>query len=136
VSFSQRYDFNEHKLFEAEPIPQFLVETYNKVQEASGFTLHALHQVLVTEYAPGAAIGWHKDRPVFSEVIGLSLLSACVLRFRRPLGRKWERFSIQAAPRSAYFLEGPARWQWEHSIPSVDKLRYSITFRDLRAVRE
>src|SRR5205814_9520969 len=98
----------------------------------SGFVLRSLEQALVTEYAPGAAIGWHKDRPVFGEVMGLSLASACTFRLRKAVGKKWARVSVQANPRSAYFFEGPARWEWEHSIPPVETLRYSVTFRNLR----
>ena len=89
-------------------------------------------QVLVTEYPPGAAIGWHKDRPMFGEVIGVSLLASCTFRLRRKQGGAWERASIQAAPRSAYLLSGPARSEWEHSIPPLDALRYSITFRNFK----
>jgi alkylated DNA repair dioxygenase AlkB len=88
--------------------------------------------VLLTEYAPGAAIGWHKDKAVFGEVVGISLLSPCVFRFRRKAGATWERASLTAEPRSAYLLQGPSRTEWEHSIPAVDSLRYSITFRNFR----
>jgi hypothetical protein len=91
-----------------------------------------LQHVLVTEYPAGAAIGWHKDKRVFGDVIGISLLSACVFRFRRKSGATWKRASFVAEPRSAYLLRGPAREQWEHSIPPVDALRYSITFRGFR----
>jgi len=34
-------------------------------------------------------------------------------------------------PRSIYVLSGEARTVWEHSIPPLDKLRYSLTFRTL-----
>ena len=89
--------------------------------------------MLVTEYGPGAGIGWHRDKAVFGETVGVSLLSPCVLRLRRKVGeRKWERGNLTAEPRSAYLLSGPARSEWEHSIPPVDALRYSITFRNLR----
>src|SRR6185437_1327114 len=98
----------------------------------AGLASALLQHVLVTEYAPGAAIGWHKDKAVFGEVVGISLLSSCVFRLRRRAGRTWERASFTAEPRSAYLLEGPARTEWEHSIPAVDRLRYSITFRSLR----
>ena len=80
---------------------------------------------------PGAAIGWHKDRPVFDDVIGVSLLAPCTFRLRRKAGAKWERRSLVAAPRSAYLLRGPSRTAWEHSIPPLDTLRYAITFRSL-----
>src|SRR5438477_805549 len=132
VSFGWRYDFSEHKALPAEPIPDFLLELYRKVQAASGFALPDLAQVLVTEYAPGAPIGWHKDRPFFGDVMGLSLASACNFRLRKPLDKgKWQRVSLRLESRSAYLLQGAARWQWEHSIPPVESLRYSVTFRNL-----
>jgi alkylated DNA repair dioxygenase AlkB len=134
VSFGWRYDFNEQKALPADPIPQFLREAYRKIHDASGFALHNLQQVLVTEYAPGAPIGWHKDRPVFGNVIGLSLASPCTFRLRKADGDgKWQRVSLRLEPRSAYLLAGAARWTWEHSIPPVEALRYSITFRDRRS---
>jgi alkylated DNA repair dioxygenase AlkB len=89
-----------------------------------------LEQVLITEYKPGAAIGWHKDRSVFGDVVGISPLSPCTFRRRRKTGRRWERRNLTAEPRSAYLLRGPSRTEWEHGIPAVDILRYSITFRN------
>ena len=91
-----------------------------------------LQHVLVTEYALGAAIGWHKDRPEFEDVIGISLGAPCFFRFRRKKGTRWERAAIELQPGSSYLMRGPARWDWQHSIPPVDKLRYSVTFRSLR----
>jgi alkylated DNA repair dioxygenase AlkB len=92
-------------------------------------------QALVIEYGPGASIGWHRDKAVFGEVIGISLLSSCRFRFRRKSGSSWERVSLTAEPRSAYLLSGPSRTEWEHSIPAVDELRYSVTFRNLRSTK-
>jgi len=88
--------------------------------------------VLLTQYPPGAAIGWHKDRSVFGQVVGISLLSASPFRFWQRAGKKWDRCSLGAEPRSAYLLDGPSRTEWEHSIPAVEALRYSVTFRNLR----
>jgi alkylated DNA repair dioxygenase AlkB len=99
----------------------------------AGMEASDLQHVLLTEYAPGAAIGWHKDKAVFGKVVGISLLSACTFRFRRQHGAGWERASFIAEPRSAYLLQGPSRTEWQHSIPAVDKLRYSITFRNVRS---
>jgi alkylated DNA repair dioxygenase AlkB len=131
VSFGWRYDFEEQKALQAEPIPEFLIDICRRVQDASGFSLPHLQQVLVTEYAPGAPIGWHKDRPFFEDVMGLSMGTPCVFRMRKREGpRKWRRVSLPLEPRSAYLLTGPARWEWEHSIPPLDQLRYSITFRN------
>jgi len=133
VSFGSRYDYNNHKFLPADPVPPFLLEVYRTIQTTSGFALRDPQQVLVSEYVPGAAIGWHKDRPVFGDVMGLSLASSCSFRLRKPLENgKWQRAALVIEPRSAYFLEGPVRWEWEHSIPPVNALRYSITFRNLR----
>jgi len=68
---------------------------------------------------------------VFGDVVGVSLLSSCILRFRRKANSKWERVSVFAEPRSAYHLTGAARSEWEHSILRVDSPRYSITFRTM-----
>ena len=100
----------------------------------AGLPQDRLQHALVTEYA-GAGIGWHKDRPEFQDVIGISLGSPCLFRFRRKIGTRWERASIELQPRSAYLLRGPARTDWQHSIRPVDELRYSITFRSLRESR-
>jgi alkylated DNA repair dioxygenase AlkB len=130
VSFGWRYDFNERGLQKADDIPQFLLPLREWAAAFTGIEADAFRHVLVTEYAPGAAIGWHKDKSVFGEVVGVSLLAPCRFRFRRPHGATWQRATIVAEPRSAYLLAGPSRTEWEHSIPPVDRLRYSITFRN------
>ena len=135
VSFGWRYDFGDHALKEAPGIPDFLLPVRDKAAEFAGLAPDELPHVLLTEYAPGAAIGWHKDRPDFEDVVGISLCSPCTFRFRRKAGLKWERVSFKAKPRSAYLLRGPSRTEWEHSIPAVEALRYSITFRSLKAPR-
>lgn len=134
VSFGWRYEFATERLYRANEIPDFLLAARAAAAGFAAMTAEELQQVLVTEYGPGAAIGWHRDKPVFGNVVGLSLLSACVFRLRRKQGGKWERASLTAAPRSAYLLSGAARTEWEHSIPAVASLRYSITFRNLRQV--
>jgi alkylated DNA repair dioxygenase AlkB len=134
VSFGWRYDFSEEKAVPADPIPPFLLELFRKLRGATGFDMPGLEHVLVTEYAPGAPIGWHKDRPVFGNVMGLSLASACTFRLRKSDGNgHWQRVSLRVEPRSAYLLSGAARWNWEHSIPPLEHLRYSITFRSPRS---
>jgi alkylated DNA repair dioxygenase AlkB len=92
----------------------------------------AFEHALVTEYAPGAGIGWHRDRPVFDDIVGISLGAPCRFRLRRKHGASWERAAIELAPRSAYLLRGPVRREWEHSIPPLDRLRYSVTFRSVK----
>ncbi len=133
VSFGWQYDFNERALRKADDIPPFLLSLREKAARFAGMAPAQLQQVLVTEYDAGAGIGWHRDKAMFGEVIGISLLSACRFRLRRKAGPTWERAAIIAEPRSAYLLSGPSRTEWEHSIPEVDTLRYSITFRNFRS---
>lgn len=133
VSFGWRYDFNERTLRKADDMPPFLLPLRERAAALAGLAPSSFQHVLVTEYAPGAGIGWHRDKAVFDEVVGISLGSRCDFRFRRAVGSKWERAAVLAEPRSAYLLSGAARSEWEHSIPAVDELRYSITFRNFRA---
>lgn len=132
VSYGWKYDFNESKLRESDAMPPWLLPLRTTAAGFAGLEPEQLQQALVTEYGIGAAIGWHRDKAVFGDVIGISLLSPCRFRFRRKLGKGWERASFIAEPRSAYLLRGPSRTEWEHSIPPVDVLRYSITFRSFR----
>jgi alkylated DNA repair dioxygenase AlkB len=132
VSYGWQYDFNHRLLRQADDIPPFLLTLRRTAAEFAGMPSERLQQVLVTEYDAGAGIGWHRDKAVFGEVIGISLLSSCRFRLRRKNGSSWERVSLTVEPRSAYLLRGPARTEWEHSIPEVDTLRYSITFRNFR----
>ena len=132
VSFGWHYDFATRTLQKADDIPDFLRSLREPAAHFAGLAPEALQHVLVTEYGPGAAIGWHRDKGVFGEVVGLSLLAPCTFRLRRAVGDGWERVSLVAEPRSAYLLSGSARTSWEHSIPPVEALRYSITFRNLR----
>ena len=132
VSFGWRYVFDGSGLEPAEPMPDFLLPLRERAAAFAGLEAEAFAHVLLTEYEAGATIGWHRDRSVFGEVAGISLLAPARLRFRRKQGARWERAAIDVAPRSAYLLTGPARAEWEHSIPAVESLRYSITFRTLR----
>jgi alkylated DNA repair dioxygenase AlkB len=132
VSFGWQYVFDGSGLKKAEDMPAFLLPLRERAAAFAGIAAADLQHALLTEYRPGAAIGWHKDRSVFGETVGISLLSPCRFRFRRKSGAGWERAALIAEPRSAYLLEGPSRTEWEHSIPEVEALRYSITFRNLR----
>ncbi len=134
VSYGLRYDFADSKVHRAEEIPGFLLPLRDRAASLAGIAPAKLEHALVTEYMPGAEIGWHKDRPIFGDVVGVSLLAACRMRFRRALpARRWERKATTLEPRSAYLFRGPVRSEWEHSIPAAERLRYSVTFRTVVA---
>jgi alkylated DNA repair dioxygenase AlkB len=140
ASFGFRYDYALRRLQQAEPIPAWLTEIIAEVETFGGpGTL--IRQVLCTEYDVGVGIGWHRDKPHFEKIFGLSLGSACKFRFRRSNrkssngkscnGKSWDRFTLDAEPRSLYMMSGASRRIWEHSIPAVESPRYSITFRTM-----
>jgi alkylated DNA repair dioxygenase AlkB len=133
VSFGWRYDYSGRgELCESVPVPEFLDPLKKLAADFSGLESDAFQQALVTEYAPGAGIGWHRDKPMFEDVVAFSFENPCRLRFRRKSESGWERSALTVAPRSAYLLRGSAREQWEHSIPSVDALRYAVTLRTFK----
>lgn len=132
IQYGWKYAFDGARLTEGPPLPAFLLPVRVRAAGLASVPAEELSEALITEYPPGAPIGWHRDAPGFGIVVGISLLSACRFRFRRGPERGSERVTLTLEPRSAYVLSGPARTRWQHSIPEVDTLRYSITFRTLR----
>lgn len=132
VSFGWNYDFTSEQLQLGAEMPDFLRALRVPVAAFAGLEPQALPHVLVTEYEAGAGIGWHRDKGVFDRIVGVSLLASCTFRLRRAHGTGWERVNVTAEARSAYILSGESRTRWEHSIPPVDALRYSVTFRSMR----
>jgi alkylated DNA repair dioxygenase AlkB len=131
ISFGWQYDFDARTLRKADDMPEFLRDLREHAARFAGMRPTDLQHVLVMEYGPGAAIGWHRDKEVFGQIVGISLLSSCTFRLRRVTDSGWQRVSLTAEPRSAYLLSGEVREEWEHSIPAVQALRYSVTYRNL-----
>jgi alkylated DNA repair dioxygenase AlkB len=132
VSFGWQYDFTRSHLIRADDMPAQLLPVRARAAAFVGLAPEDLQQCLLNEYLPGAPIGWHRDRPMFEKVAGVSLLAPCTFRLRRRVGASFERRAIQLAPRSIYAMTGEARSVWEHSIPPAKAHRYSITFRNFR----
>ena len=130
--FGWTYGYETWRIEPGPPIPDFLLELRERAAAVGGVRADELVEVLVTQYPAGAGIGWHRDAPMFGVVVGVSLANACRFRFQR--GKGPERFTAAAVleRRSAYALDGPARWQWQHSIPPGKTERYSVTYRTLR----
>jgi len=130
--FGWLYGYETARIAPGPPIPELLLPLRERVGELAGVAPDALAEILITEYPPGAGIGWHRDAPMFDVVAGVSLLGACRFRFERGQGAERETRAVTLAPRSAYLLTGEARTTWRHSIPPMRALRYSVTFRTLR----
>jgi alkylated DNA repair dioxygenase AlkB len=129
TSFGLRHDYSRRAVRVTDGFPAFVADLQNKVAKFAGRKVDEFRQGGVNEYPPGAGIGWHKDKPQFGVIVGVSLLAPATMRFRRAEGTGWIRASQRLEPRSIYVLEGEARTTWEHSVPPVDALRYSLTFR-------
>ncbi len=134
--FGFSYDFVANRVGEAPPAPSFLAPLREKMATWMGVAPDALAQALVTEYRPGTPLGWHRDAPDYGRIAGVSLGGWARMRLRCYPPGDDDPIVLDLAPRSAYQMNGAARWRWQHSIPATKELRYSITFRTLRAGTE
>lgn len=136
ASFGAGYDFDARELTPAPQMPPFLIPLRDKVARWAGLPEQAFGEALVSEYRPGTQLGWHRDVPQFEVIAGISLAAACRMRFRPYPPRRGDAvLSLELAPRSAYLIQGEARWGWQHGIPPTPQLRYSIAFRTRRSSR-
>lgn len=132
TSFGWTYDFAAGRLDRGAPMPGWLLPVRDRAAAFAGLSPDALVQALFIRYDPGAGIGWHRDRPAFGQVVGVSLGAPAIMRFRRRVGSRFARVGVPLAPRGAYHLSGEARDGWEHGIAAIERTRWSITFRSLR----
>lgn len=139
LSYGSQYDFDANALMRAPPIPPFLDSLREKAGRWIGLQPDDFVHALVSEYPPGAPLGWHRDVPQFEAIVGVSLGGTAVMRLRpyKPGERQSRRdvISLTLEPRSAYAMRGPGRWAWQHSIVATKELRYSITLRTGRTPR-
>ena len=134
VRFGLDFDADTGEWIDGEPLPAWLADLRRRVASARNVAEADFIHALVTEYRPGTPIGWHRDKPQYGSVAGLSLGNACRMRFR-PHDRQHERdavVTLELARRSLYVMHGDIRWRWQHSIAPVKALRYSVTFRTMR----
>ena len=131
ASFGWNYDFETARFVPTQPIPDWLLPLRETAARFAGLKPDDLVQALLIRYDPGAGIGWHRDRPVFEHVVGISLGAPATMRFRRRSAAGFDRASAELTPRSIYHLRGEARHNWEHSIAEMNVTRWSITFRSL-----
>jgi DNA oxidative demethylase len=132
LHFGWDYHYDEWRIMPAAPLPNFLIALREKAAHQFGEEPARFEEALINGYPPGAGIGWHRDAPMFgAPVIGVSLGSACRMRFRRKIGAGFEVFEQPLAPRSIYAMTGDARSLWQHMIPPTKGPRYSVTFRKL-----
>jgi DNA oxidative demethylase len=131
--FGLGYDYGSRTPQPGEPVPDWLLPLRERAAALAGHEPEELVEILVQRYPEGSTIGWHRDAPAFGTVIGVSLGGSSRLRFQRGKGENRRVWEVQLEPRSGYVLSGEARRSWEHSIPPTKELRYSITFRTLRA---
>jgi DNA oxidative demethylase len=133
IHYGWDYGYESWRLTPAPPLPRFLEPLRDRCAAAVGLEPEALEEVLVSRYPPGASIGWHRDAPMFGpRVIGVSLLGAARMRFRRKVGDTFQTAVLELAPRSLYLLAGASRSEWQHTLSPVKTLRYSLSFRTVK----
>jgi len=133
ISYGGRYDFSAQQLLPGEPLAPFLLPLREKAAAWCGCSAEDFSHALIAQYPPGSQLGWHRDVPNFELVVGISLVGSCRMRFRHyPPQFREKSIALNIEPRSIYRLQEEARWDWQHSVPPVPALRYSITFRTLR----
>lgn len=130
LEFGFEYDFTTRRATPTQSFPVFLSSMRERAARFAGISAADLVEGMVTEYSSGAPIGWHRDAPQFGVVIGISLASTSRMRFK-PYKAEGKPIALTLERRSIYVMRGPARWKFQHSIPPVKELRYSITFRTL-----
>jgi alkylated DNA repair dioxygenase AlkB len=135
LEFGLEYDFSSRRATPTRNFPDFILPFRERAAIFAGLKPAQLVEGMVIEYPPGAPIGWHRDAPQFGAVIGISLASESRMRFK-PYKAEGKPVSLTLERRSIYVMRGPARWRFQHSIPPVKELRYSITFRTLRGEKK
>jgi alkylated DNA repair dioxygenase AlkB len=138
--FGKSYDGGADSVL---PMPAFLEPLRDRVAVWATVDPRAFAMALINEYPPGAPIGWHRDAPQYDIVAGISLLASCRMKFRPYVRanlhaslqgrRRVASHEIALERRSAYLMTGQSRNAYEHHIPAVITLRYSITFRTIRS---
>lgn len=131
--YGYHYDYQKVTLEEGDPFPKELQRLAKKCAILADIPEEKIVQCLISNYPPKSTIGWHVDKFIFgSKIFGISLLSACLMRFQRSTPNQRFVYEIELEPRSLYILSGEARYKWQHSIPPTPSIRYSITFRTLK----
>lgn len=137
-NFGWGHDFSTGKLIPGSALPPFLQPVARRIAKWLDIPKARVAEALVSEYEPGAAIGWHRDNEGFESIVGISLSGWATLRLR-PLKRRGkirspnDVVSLEVEPRSAYLMQKESRWEFQHSVAKTRNLRYSITFRTLPA---
>jgi alkylated DNA repair dioxygenase AlkB len=130
LHFGWDYNYDAWQIMPATPMPPFLLALRDQAVRAFGHTPSDFEEALINGYPAGAGIGWHRDAPMFaSPVIGISLASDCVMRFRKKAADGYVMYRQGLEARSLYAMAGESRSAWQHMIPPAKALRYSITFR-------
>ena len=141
ANFGWSYDFKNERLVPGPPLPPFLGRFARRIEKWLDLPRGRVVEALINEYSVGAGLGWHRDNEKFEHIIGVSLAGWVKIRFR-PLPSRSKNTTIydsdssglvgiELEPRSVYLMQGPVRWDWQHSVAPARTLRYSITFRTL-----
>lgn len=140
------------EILQAPPIPGEFHWLIQRMVDAHVFPDHQRPQYcIVNEYTGNLGISAHTENFQFGEpVVGLSLLSACPIRFREltepfdgsvrsgkagKANKTGRKADVDMPGRSLLVMRGESRWKWQHEIVRSSKARgpgwkrVSLTFR-------
>ena len=132
ASFGGQFDYDALKLRDGPPVPTSFAPLIERVSAWLGVAPAVFRHLLVAEYRPGTALGWHRDVPDFESIVGLSLLGTATMKFRpfpHRTGTGTRALQLDLTPCSLYVIEGDACWRWQHSVAATPEQRYSLTLR-------
>lgn len=124
--------------FAPDALPPALQSLRDRLAAWAGIDGADFVHAMVSEYRAGTPLGWHRDAPQYELIVGVSFGGHARLRLRPWPAvdpKKDDIVALDLVPRSAYLMRGPARWAWQHSVPPVPGLRYSVTMRTARALQ-
>jgi DNA oxidative demethylase len=129
ISFGWKYDLDSAAFSPCDPAPEGFARIRNIAARFAGFAPENFVQCLLNCYKQGTEIPWHCDKPIWEDVVGVSLGSQAIMQFRKPVDGGYHYGNAVLPPRSIYLLSGEIRELFDHSIPPVAATRWSITFR-------
>jgi len=135
-SFGWEYDIAAGRFHPGDPMPSAFSEVRAIAANFAGVAADDIVDCLVIRYEPGALLQPHYDKPVFKDIVGLSLASDCDMVFSKPVELGGDEIVVRLPRRGMFKMTGDARTVYRHAIPPVVDTRWSLTFRTLTPAGE
>jgi alkylated DNA repair dioxygenase AlkB len=129
ISYGWKYDLSSAAFSPCDPPPEGFAFVRQIAANFADLTSESFVQCLLNRYEAGAEISWHCDKPIWEDIVGISLGAPTTMGFRRAVQGGYVYAEAELPRRSIYLLSGEVRTHFDHSIPPLKETRWSITFR-------